>query len=280
MARARNIKPSFFTNDELAEQNCPLGRLFFAGLWCQADYKGDLEWRPSRLKVQLLPYDDCDIKKIAINLDKSGFVTFYSDGEKIYLRINNFEKHQNPHPNERKKGSEIPEYTEKLRQLVDLQTLTINHDKSRQVSDDSISDHADSPILIPDPLIPDSLNPPAGIPTRDQLLADFETLWSMFGDYGEKGSKKKALDQFQKLKPDKDLFQAMITGLQNLTADKAAKAAAGQFYENFPHVERWIRDKRWTDEVSKPSPGRPIGHQRPDPADEALFAKYPHLRPQ
>ena len=71
MARARNIKPALFTNDTLAE-NDALGRLLFIGLWTIADFKGDVEWRPKRVKAQVLPYDDCDIEKLAINLDKSG----------------------------------------------------------------------------------------------------------------------------------------------------------------------------------------------------------------
>ena len=57
MARARNIKPALFTNDTLAE-NDALGRLLFIGLWTIADFKGDVEWRPKRVKAQVLPYDD------------------------------------------------------------------------------------------------------------------------------------------------------------------------------------------------------------------------------
>ena len=82
MARARNIKPSFFTIEQLSD-NCPLGRLFFIGLWTIADYKGDLEWKEKTLKIQLLPWDDCSIKGLAINLDNSGLVRFYSEGFKI-----------------------------------------------------------------------------------------------------------------------------------------------------------------------------------------------------
>jgi hypothetical protein len=48
MARSRNIKPGFFTNDELAECH-PLGRLLFAGLWTIADKRG-LDDRPKKLK--------------------------------------------------------------------------------------------------------------------------------------------------------------------------------------------------------------------------------------
>ena len=158
MARSRNIKPAFFDNDELAELP-PLARLLFIGMWTIADFKGDFEWREKRVKAKLLPYDNCDIKKLAINLDKSGFIRFYSDGDLTYCRVVNFSSHQNPHKNERLKGSDIPEYSKELRQAVDLKGLTINRDKSRSIREDSASDRADSLILIPDSpsLIPDSV---------------------------------------------------------------------------------------------------------------------------
>jgi hypothetical protein len=155
MARARNIKPSFFTNEQVSD-NCPLGRLLFIGLWTMADHKGDLEWKEKTLKIQLLPWDECSLKKLAINLDKSGLIRFYSDGNKIFINIPNFEKHQNPHKNERDKGSDIPAYSEARRQVVDLQELTINRDKSRAVPECSQSDRADSLFLNPDS---PSLNP-------------------------------------------------------------------------------------------------------------------------
>ena len=159
MARARNIKPSFFINDTLTENNCPLGRLLFIGMWTIADCNGNFEWRPARIKAQVLPYDECDIKKLAINLDKSGFIRFYSDGDRILINIPTFLDHQNPHKNEREKGGAVPEYSEDGRQLIDLTTLTINRDKSGLKPEDSQSDPADSLILNPDSC---SLNPDCG----------------------------------------------------------------------------------------------------------------------
>ncbi|MBV2127944.1 hypothetical protein [Arsukibacterium indicum] len=155
MARSRNIKPALFLNDDLAERNCPLGRLLFIGLWTLADYKGELEWRAGKIKAQLLPYDECDIKQLAINLDKSGFIRFYSDGDKVLLNIPNFEKHQNPHKNEKAGGSDIPPYTETMRQAIDLTTLTINRDLSGLIPEQDGTAPADSLLLIPDSLIPD-----------------------------------------------------------------------------------------------------------------------------
>lgn len=164
MARARNIKPSFFDNDDLAMQNDPLGRLLFIGLWTLADFNGNVEWRSQRIKVKLLPYDECDVEKLAINLDKSGFVRFYSDGEKIYLNIPNFTVHQNPHKNERDKGAAVPEYSEERRQLIDISTITINRDKSRANPDQNGTDPADSLFPLPES---SSLNPDCGSPKSE-----------------------------------------------------------------------------------------------------------------
>lgn len=155
MARARNIKPGFFTNEQLADQS-PLGRLLFIGLWTIADYKGELEWKERTIKVQLLPFDDCDIKELAINLDKSGLIRFYSRDNQIYINIPNFTKHQNPHKNEREKGSDIPPFSDEFTQALDLQGLTINHDKNGTTRDKNGTAPADSLFLIPDSC---SLNP-------------------------------------------------------------------------------------------------------------------------
>jgi len=165
MARARNIKPAFFTNEQVSD-NCPLGRLLFIGLWTMADYKGDLEWKEKTLKIQILPWDECSVKELAINLDKSGLIRFYSDGNKTYINIPNFEKHQNPHKNERDKGSEIPVFTNEGRQLIDFKGLTINRDLSGLKRNDSHSDRADSLLLIPDSPI---LNPDCVKPESQQV---------------------------------------------------------------------------------------------------------------
>jgi len=103
--RSRNIKPGFFKNDRLAELE-PLARILFAGLWCMADRAGRLEYRPKKIKVELLPYDNCDIEILVKGLAKAEFVTIYKVEENSYIEINNFLKHQTPHIKE--PGSIIP----------------------------------------------------------------------------------------------------------------------------------------------------------------------------
>jgi hypothetical protein len=98
--RARNLKPSFFTNDELAEC-APLARILFAGLWCAADRAGRLEDRAKRIKAEILPYDACNVDKLLGELAARGFITRYEVDGARYIQIVNFEKHQDPHVKER-----------------------------------------------------------------------------------------------------------------------------------------------------------------------------------
>jgi len=189
MARARNIKPAFFTNDELSELP-PLARLLFIGLWTIADYKGCFEYKPKRLKVQLLPYDDCDIEQLVSALDKSRFISIYSVQGQTYGKVLNFNKHQNPHKNEKEKGSDIPDI--ELRDDVDginsiqnngLENIENNRDKNGTAHDQNETDPADSLNLIPDSLNPDSLNlnTENRDPRFDLSLSDVNTRLSMAG---------------------------------------------------------------------------------------------------
>lgn len=138
MARARNIKPAFFLNDELAELE-PFARLLFIGLWCLADRDGYLEDKPKKIKASLFPYDNIDIDKL-LNKLNGNFIKRYKANGNNYIFIFNFNKHQNPHYSE--KASEIP-------RIENLETL---QDESENILENSESNPADSLKLIPDSL--------------------------------------------------------------------------------------------------------------------------------
>ena len=105
MARARNIKPGFFTNEVLAELSLE-SRLLFIGLWTIADKAGRLHDRPKRIKMQVFPLDSIDVDPVLEQLAKAGFIWRYEVDEGKYIQIVNWDKHQNPH--HREKESDIP----------------------------------------------------------------------------------------------------------------------------------------------------------------------------
>jgi hypothetical protein len=106
MARARNIKPSFFKNELLGQADPLLGMLFIS-LWTLADKAGRLEDRPLRIKAETFPYrDGIDVDGYLTELVSLGFIERYeADGLKI-IEVVNFSKHQTPHSTE--KASELP----------------------------------------------------------------------------------------------------------------------------------------------------------------------------
>jgi hypothetical protein len=151
MARARNIKPGFFKNDDLAALS-PYGRLLFAGLWTIADKKGRLFDKVKRIKAEVLPYDDVDVEALLQDLHEGGFIKRYSIDLNNYIQIINWEKHQNPHRNEVE--SEIPEFED-----IDMTVFESDSDFIEKSTDligtstDNIgTTRADSFNLIPDSL--------------------------------------------------------------------------------------------------------------------------------
>lgn len=100
MARARNIKPGFFTNEELVELPFHT-RLLFIGLWTLCDRAGRMEDRPKRIKMGLFPADDIDVDQSLNELQGAGFLVRYEHEGSQYIQVLAFDKHQNPHRDER-----------------------------------------------------------------------------------------------------------------------------------------------------------------------------------
>lgn len=107
MARIRMIKPEFFDDPDAAGLT-PLARLFFIGLWTQADREGRLVDDPRRLAARLFPYEKIDAEALVVELHAKDMVRRYiaverngSDvKERGYIWVRNFSKHQRPHPKE------------------------------------------------------------------------------------------------------------------------------------------------------------------------------------
>jgi hypothetical protein len=94
--RARNLKPGFFRNEDLADLPFEY-RLLFQGLWCLADREGRLENRPKRIKGDVFPHDQVDVVSGLIALAEHRFIQLYEVNGTKYIQVLAFNKHQNPH---------------------------------------------------------------------------------------------------------------------------------------------------------------------------------------
>jgi hypothetical protein len=147
MARARNIKPSFFTNEILGELD-PLICLLFINLWMLADREGRLEDRPKRILGETFRHrrEIADVNGYLTVLVQHGFIERYKVGDLSIIQIVNFRKHQSPHNTE--KPSVLPE------KPIDS-PITVKQ---------SLPDEKVVEAKRPDSLIPDSPNPDSLIP--------------------------------------------------------------------------------------------------------------------
>jgi hypothetical protein len=111
MARTRQIKPSFFVNEDMVELPFHT-RLLFIGLLTIADRRGVLEDRPKKIKMALFPADNFDIDQSLSELDKYNFIHRYTVDGAGYIHIVEFVKHQNPHREEKANNMPLPHYLE------------------------------------------------------------------------------------------------------------------------------------------------------------------------
>lgn len=147
MARARNIKPGFFSNEELVELDMAT-RLLFIGLWTIADREGRMEDRPKRIKMQVFPADDVDIDDSLAKLADRGFIQRYEVDGMQNIQIVNWKKHQSPHIKETASTIPAPDGTG-------------DSDEESGASTGQAPD--EHPASRPDSLIPDSLIPDSGL---------------------------------------------------------------------------------------------------------------------
>ncbi len=136
MSRIRTVKPELFRHEGLFEaeiaNKLPL-RLAFIGLLTCCDREGRFKWRPQRLKLDMLPYDNIDIVQVLDALETQGFIKKYEHQGERYGCILSWSRHQLI--NHRELPSDIPEPTE-----LTLLTIKTSELKIKTTNDLSVSD--------------------------------------------------------------------------------------------------------------------------------------------
>jgi hypothetical protein len=267
MPRTRNIKPGFFQNDNLGALP-PLVRLFFAGLWCWADRSGRLEDRPSRLKAQILPYDNIDPEAMLEALANSPerFIIRYNVNGDKYIQIRTFNEHQNPHCAEQ--ASTIPAPDLHVASTVQVTSvlvppttpsknlpLTTNH--SPRISGASTV-HA--PCM-------------SGAPSKNQrrqyeYSVEFLEFWKVYPRQRKKPEAKAAYDRavarLNGVHPD---VHAYLLARCRVFADSDSGARAGSFC---PHPATWLNAEQYAEEDSAWVRAEPSNSKVKKPHDEQV----------
>lgn len=95
MARIRSVHPEQWTDDQFVTCS-PLARLLALGLRNEADDNGVFEWNTVKLKMRLLPGDNCDVSVLLGELVATNQVVAYEAEGRKYGLIRNFQRYQKP----------------------------------------------------------------------------------------------------------------------------------------------------------------------------------------
>lgn len=226
--RTREIKPSFFLNDELCKLP-PLTRILYQGYWCLADSRGVIEYRPDRIKVVILPYDDCDVREMTLQLVTSNFLHLHDnpDGESFII-VQNFTKHQNPHPNEKKKVDQ-PYKRLKYQDNISLsEKEIICNDK--QPSDPAFS------------LSPYLNKNKQKNPMPDAVPPSFETFWKCYPKKVARDAALKAYVRSLKRADSEAIGKGLALYCKHWNDSKIEKRF-------IPNPATWLNEGRWKDEL-------------------------------
>jgi hypothetical protein len=214
MSRARNIKPGFFENDELAECSA-YARLLFIGLWTLADRRGILEDRPKRIAAAIFPYEQLDIEQLLTELSERGFVERYTVGDRRGILIPAFCKHQNPHQNESANSLPAPEQHQstpvQVRELHKSdpdESLLLNHESGNMKEESKTS----SPEYPP----------------------EFLAFWDLYPPGS--GSKLKSYQHWRKVKSEHESIMAGVSAWHE--SERWIKGYVKA-------CEIWLRDRLW-----------------------------------
>jgi hypothetical protein len=252
MARARNIKPGFFTDAELIECDHWV-RLLFAGLWTLADREGRLLDKPKQIGVDLFPREALDISAGLDVLAAHGLIVRYTvDGQQL-IQVKNFTTHQNPHKDER--ASTLPCLS--LREEHGASTV--------QAPEEHGANPADSGFPVTDSLIADSSTHDAPAARVSAIDTQFqESFWSRWPK--GRGSRKLALERWRGMTPEQRTL--CLTRLPAFLACHDWQKEGGRYVK---HAERWLKYEGWNDDIP-PEPLARAPNGKPTAADVFLEA--------
>lgn len=141
MPRIRTIKPEFYRHHDLflaeKESGLPI-RVSFSGLWLCADKEGRFKWKPTELKLDILPYDELDFNKVLNCLVDKGFIIKYTVDNKEYGCIPTFKEHQRITGTEKQYDSKLPAFNGNITDFQSVSKETYSKTNGSTVKSQSI----------------------------------------------------------------------------------------------------------------------------------------------
>jgi len=257
MARRRMLEVSI-AYDEHLNSVSEFAELIFYRILPHSDDFGRFNGNPNIIKARTMPMRNKrsaeDIFNAVCELINVGLLRVYQNQEKTVLQFNDEafkrinavlvknNKGLSEYP-EPEKWLEIDEYIEHVKATCLTRAIV---SKKYKVNSKKQKVESNGEEKRPEEI-------------EDQTKIWFEIFWKTFtNEFGEKGSKKDAYEQFLKMNINQDLFDKIISAVKNQIENKKQLNTAGKFASNFPHAVRWLKKERWKDELQSTSTSGPL----------------------
>ena len=232
MARIRTIKPDFWTDEEIVELD-PLDRLLFIGLWNFCDDQGFIDYRPKKIKMQVLPADDVDLPAAMERLRRASLVDAYDAPSGVVAHIRNWSKHQrvNNPSKPRYIAADLQErasFAEPSTGLLSPNYSWSPEGKGREGKGRDICASADA---------------------ERESDPEFDEWYALYPRKKGKGQAMKAYRAARKIASAETLLDAIKAQAPTLTAKGT---------EYCPYPSTWLNGRRWEDEIEKPTGTAPV----------------------
>jgi len=235
MARIRNIKPDFWTDEKLVELET-WERLLFIGLWNFADDEGYMPYSPKRIKMQVFPGDSLEVSRGVQSLISIGAVELFDSEFGQVLHVSKWSKHQKVSNPSKSKYSTVeltPLDGKPRKQAVpEQETLEV-----------SVSSTEDSREL--------RKEREREREVKKDLSSKPDEFDQWYSRYPKKEAKEAARKAFTKARKTVDL-KALLEGVERYAA--SVKDKDRQFVA-LPAT--WLNAGRWADEIPVETPGQP-----------------------
>ncbi|QDG61220.1 hypothetical protein [Pseudarthrobacter sp. NIBRBAC000502771] len=239
MARIRNIKPDFWTDEKLVELET-WERLLFIGLWNFADDEGYMPYSPKRIKMQIFPGDSLEVSRGIQSLISIGAVELFDSEFGQVLHVAKWSKHQkvsNPSQSKYSSIELIPAGENPRKQAV----------RAPQITEPSLISTEDS----------------VGLRTerereggrKKDLSSTPDEFDQWYSRYPKKEAKEAARKAFAKARKTVDL-PALLEGV-----DRYAAATRDKDRQYLALPATWLNAGRWADELPEHTgqPGWTLG---------------------
>lgn len=230
MARIRNIKPDFWTDEKLVELD-PWERLLFIGIWNFVDDEGYMPYSPKRIKMQVFPGDSLDVSRGLQSLISIGALTLYDSGNGQVLKVTNWSKHQKvSNPSVSKyRGLDMEPADQKPRKQAELPIQIPEMDKKSTEDSREVHKERERERVV-----------------NKDLSSKQDEFEQWYSRYPRKEAKENGRKAFIKARQTVSL-ETLTTSLE-----KYNKAMAGKDRQYLALPATWLNAGRWQDEIPEP----------------------------